>query len=96
MANNEAHHPEILRVGSSSSPQSVATAIYKSIFDSSHYPSLRAIGHGAVGQAVKAIAIARGLVAPRAINLGVDIGFDTITNDEGEEISAMIFRTYAR
>lgn len=86
----------LLKVGSSSTPQSVATAIQKSIFDSNIYPSLRAIGHGAVGQAVKAIAIARGHVAARAVDLGVIIGFDTITNKDGEEISAIIFHTFRR
>lgn len=86
----------VLRVSSSSSPQSVATAVYKSIFDSAHYPLLRAIGHGAVGQAAKAVAIARGNVAPRGVDLGVVIGFDTIVNDKGEEISAIVFRTFPR
>lgn len=96
MTSNEEDHPKVLRVSSSSSPQSVATAIYKSIFDSHHYPDLRAIGHGAVGQSVKAIAIARGLVAPRGIDLANIIGFDTIISDSGDEISAMVFKTFAR
>lgn len=86
----------MLKVSSNSAPQSVATAITKSIFDSNIYPELRAIGHGAVGQTVKAIAIARGHVAARAVDLGTIIGFDTITNDKGEEISAILFKTYER
>ena len=86
----------ILRVSSSSPPQAVATAVSKSIFDSHKFPVLRAIGHGAVGQAAKAIAIARGYVAPRGMDLGVVIGFETILNDKGEEISAIVFKTFGR
>lgn len=86
----------VLRVSSSSPPQSVAAAISKSISESHRYPVIRAIGHGAVGQAVKALAIARGYVAPRGTDLAFVVGFDTITNAEGKEISAMVFRTFAR
>lgn len=86
----------VLRVGASSPPQSVAAAISKSISDSSHYPVLRAIGHGAVGQTVKALAIARGYVAPRGIDLAFIVGFETIINDEDREISAMTFRCFSR
>lgn len=86
----------VLRVSSSSPPQSVAAAISKSISDSRRYPVLRAIGHGAVGQAVKALAIARGYVASRGIDLAFVVGFDTITNAEGKDISAMVFRTFPR
>ena len=86
----------LLKVGSTSQPQSVASAIFKSITDSGIYPDLRAIGHGAVGQAVKGIAIARGHVAARGIDLACNIGFETIDNDKGEPISAMVFRTFDR
>ena len=86
----------ILRVGSSSPPQAVAQSISKCISESNQFPALRAIGHGAVGQAVKAIAIARGYVAPRGIDLAVVVGFDTVENSDGKEISAMVFKTVAR
>lgn len=86
----------ILRVSASSAPQSVAAAISKCISDSHQYPVLRAIGHGAVGQAVKALAIARGYVAPRGTDLAFVVGFDTIQNDEGKDISAMVFKTFPR
>jgi stage V sporulation protein S len=86
----------VLRVSSSSAPQSVAAAISKSISESHRYPVLRAIGHGAVGQAVKALAIARGYVAPRGTDLAFVVGFDTIINNEGKEISAMVFRCFPR
>jgi stage V sporulation protein S len=86
----------VLRVSSKSDPQAVATAIFKSIFDSNKFPNVRAIGHGAVGQAVKAIAIARGHTAQKGVDLACNIGFETIKNAEGEEISAMVFKTFAR
>lgn len=86
----------VLRVSASSPPQAVAAAISKSISESHKYPVLRAIGHGAVGQAVKALAIARGYVAPRGTDLAFVVGFDTIINDDGKEISAMVFRTFPR
>lgn len=86
----------VLRVSASSPPQAVAAAISKSIFDSHSFPILRAIGHGAVGQACKAIAIARGFTAARGIDLAVTMGFETITNDDGKEISAMVFATFKR
>jgi stage V sporulation protein S len=91
----QADEDAILRVSASSAPQSVAAAISKCISDSHKYP-VRAIGHGAVGQAVKALAIARGYVAPRGTDLAFVVGFDTIENAEGKEISAMVFRTFAR
>lgn len=80
----------ILRVKSSSSPQSVAAALSHAIYDSRPV-KLRAIGAGAVNQAVKACAIARGYVAPRGIDLSFKPGFDTLHMDDGEDISAVTF-----
>jgi len=94
--NDAATEDAILRVSANSAPQAVAAAVAKSISDSHKYPVLRAIGHGAVGQTVKALAIARGYVAPRGTDLAFVVGFDTIENAEGKEISAMVFRTFAR
>lgn len=87
---------KILKVSSSSDPQAVGTSIFKSIVNSQTYPDLRAIGHGAVGQMVKAVAISRGYLAERGIDLAVTIGFDTIENENGDPITAMRFRTFAR
>lgn len=89
-------HDPVLRVSASSPPQAVAAAISKSITDSHVYPSLRAIGHGAVGQTVKALAIARGYMAPLGLDLAFIVGFETIHNAEGKELSAMVFRVFAR
>jgi stage V sporulation protein S len=45
---------------------------------------LRAIGAGAVNQAIKACAIARGYVAPRGIDLSIRPGFATVTMRDGD------------
>ncbi len=59
---------EFLKVSSKSSPSSVAGAIAGLIKDGNPV-RIQSVGAGAVNQAVKAIAIARGFLAP----IGVDI-----------------------
>ncbi len=78
-----------LRVSAGSNPQSVASAIAHAIYDK-HEVKLRAVGAGAVNQAVKAIAISRGYVAPRGMDLTCKPGFTTIESRDGE-ISAIVF-----
>jgi stage V sporulation protein S len=78
-----------LRVSASSNPQSVASAIAHAIYDK-HEVKMRAVGAGAVNQAVKAMAIARGYVAPRGLDLVCKPGFTTIQSRDGE-ISAIVF-----
>jgi len=78
-----------LRVSASSNPQSVASAIAHAVYEK-HQVKLRAVGAGAVNQAVKAIAISRGYVAPRGLDLTCKPGFTTIESRDGE-ISAIVF-----
>lgn len=78
-----------LRVSAGSNPQSVASAIAHAVYDN-RTVKLRAVGAGAVNQAVKAIAIARGYAAPRGLDLTCKPGFTTIESRDGE-ISAIIF-----
>jgi stage V sporulation protein S len=78
-----------LRVSASSNPQSVASAIAHAIYEK-HEVKIRAVGAGAVNQAVKAIAISRGYVAPRGMDLTCKPGFTTIESRDGE-ISAIVF-----
>ena len=85
-----------MKVGATSVPQAVASSINRFILDELQMPVLRAIGAGAVAQACKGIAIARGIVAVRGVNLSCDIGFDNILNERGEEISAQTFRLFLR
>lgn len=78
-----------LRVSAGSNPQSVASAIAHAIYEKREV-KLRAVGAGAVNQAVKAIAIARGYVAPRGLDLTCKPGFTTIESRDGA-ISAIVF-----
>jgi stage V sporulation protein S len=82
-----------LRVSAGSNPQSVASAIAHAIYDNRQV-KLRAVGAGAVNQAVKALAIARGYVAPRGMDLTFKVGFTTIESRDGE-ISAIVFTVTA-
>jgi stage V sporulation protein S len=60
--------PQVLQVASNSVPSSVAGAIAGMIRERG-FCNLQAIGAGAVNQSVKAIAIARGYMAPSGIDL---------------------------
>jgi stage V sporulation protein S len=86
----------LMRVSATSSPQAVAGAIRAVIFEQNQMPLVRAIGAGAVAQACKGIAIARGQVAVRGRDLSVNIGFETVAGDTGEDISAMAFFLFLR
>ena len=59
---------EILKISSKSNPNSVAGALASLLRDQKK-AELQAVGAGAVNQAVKSIAIARGYVAPMGIDL---------------------------
>ena len=83
---------DFLRVGAGSSPQLVASAIAHAIYDS-HHVDVRAIGAGAVNQAVKAIAIARGYAAPRGFNLACSPGFKNVNSKDGE-ITSIVFNVF--
>lgn len=86
----------LMRVAATSSPQAVASAIRAVIFEENRMPLVRAIGAGAVAQACKGIAIARGQVAVRGRDLAVNIGFETVPGNLGEDISAMAFYLFLR
>ena len=59
---------ETLKVSSKSNPSSVAGAL-ANVFREKGEVEVQAIGAGALNQAIKAIAIARGFVAPSGKNL---------------------------
>jgi stage V sporulation protein S len=67
----------VLRVKSTSSVPSLASAIACAVYDKKPLV-VRAIGAGAVNQAVKAIAVARGYVAPRGLDLSIRPGFSYV------------------
>ena len=78
---------EILKISSKSNPNSVAGAIAGLVKENS-YAEMQAIGAGALNQAVKAVAIARGFVAPHGVDLICIPAFTDIVID-GEERTAM-------
>ena len=74
---------EILKVSSKSNPNSVAGAL-ANVFREKGMAEVQAIGAGAINQAVKAIAIARGFVAPSGKNLVCIPAFTDIVIDDEE------------
>lgn len=86
--------PEVLKVSSDSKPKAVAGALAAVLRDHGS-AELQAIGAGAVNQAVKAIAITRGFVAPNGIDL-VAIPAFTKVDIDGSERTAIRFLVQAR
>ena len=74
---------EVLKISSKSNPNSVAGAIAGLVKEESK-AEMQAIGAGALNQAVKAVAIARGFVAPSGVDL-VCIPAFTEVEVEGED-----------
>jgi stage V sporulation protein S len=71
---------EVLKVSANSSPKSVAGAL-AAVIRERGVAEVQAVGAGAVNQAVKAIAICRGFVAPNGIDLVVVPAFVEIIID---------------
>lgn len=78
---------EVLKVSSNSNPNSVAGALAGVIREHGK-AEIQAIGAGAINQAIKAIAIARGFVSPSGIDLVCIPAFTDIEID-GEERTAI-------
>lgn len=78
---------QILKVSSKSNASSVAGAL-ANVFRDKGIVEIQAVGAGAINQAIKAIAIARGFVAPNGKNLVCIPAFSDISID-GEERTAI-------
>ena len=78
---------ETLKVSSKSNPNSVAGAI-ANVMKEKNEVEIQAIGAGALNQAIKSVAIARGFVAPSGKNLVCVPAFTDIVID-GEERTAI-------
>lgn len=78
---------DVLKVASTSNPNSVAGALAGVIREEGS-AEIQAIGAGAINQSVKAIAIARGFVSPSGIDLICIPAFTDIMID-GEERTAI-------
>ena len=74
---------ETIKVSSKSNPSSVAGALANALREKDTL-EIQAIGAGALNQSIKAIAIARGFVAPTGKNLVVIPAFTNILIDSEE------------
>lgn len=90
----EALTVEVLKVSATSKPKSVAGALAAVVREKGSV-EIQAVGAGAVNQSVKAIAIARGFVAPNGIDLVCVPAFSEIDID-GEERTAIRFLVGSR
>lgn len=75
---------DILKVSAKSSPNSVAGAIAGLVKEEGR-AEMQAIGAGAINQAVKAVAIARGFVAPTGVELTCSPAFTEVSIDNQEK-----------
>lgn len=91
MAEAVSSDENVLRVGAKTPPQDLAAAVAHACYEHNP-PVLRAIGAGAVNQAVKALAIATQYTAGRAMRLTTMIGWGNVTMESGEVVSAVVFR----
>ena len=78
---------EVLKVSTKSNPNSVAGAL-AAIIKEKNIVEIQAVGAGAINQAIKAIAIARGVVAPSGKDIICVPAFTDIEID-GEERTAI-------
>ncbi|NCC81405.1 MAG: stage V sporulation protein S [Clostridia bacterium] len=85
---------DVLKVSAKSNPNSVAGALAGTIREKGS-AEIQAIGAGALNQSIKAIAIARGFVAPSGIDLICIPAFTDIIID-GEERTAIKLIVEAR
>lgn len=84
----------VLKTSSRSNPSAVAGKIAVEIKENS-YVEIQSIGAGALNQAIKAIAIARGFVAASGIDLICIPSFNDVLI-EGEERTAIVLRVEDR
>lgn len=78
-----------LRVANKTPTSELASAISHALYDGKKVV-LRAVGAGAVNQAVKGLVVAQGYVSQRGMMISFRPGFATITMD-GEERTAIVF-----
>ncbi len=75
---------DILKISAKSSPNSIAGAIAGLVKENGR-AEMQAIGAGAINQAVKAVAIARGFVAPSGMELVCAPAFTDVTIDDEDK-----------
>ncbi|NWF67887.1 MAG: stage V sporulation protein S [Chloroflexi bacterium] len=86
--------PEVIKVSAHSRSTAVAGAI-AGVIREHHYAEVQAIGAGAVNQAVKALAIARGYLSRDEIDI-VFVPYFTEVDIDGQERTAVRFSVEPR
>lgn len=81
---------EVLKISTKSDPNAIAGAIAALVKEKSK-AELQAIGAGAVNQAIKAVAIARGYVASQGIDLICIPAFVNVIVENDEERTGIKF-----
>jgi len=81
---------EVLKVSSNSNPRAVAGAIAGVIRDHGH-AEIQAVGAGAVNQATKAVAIARGFLELDGLDVVLVPTFTKITIADQEKTAVKLF-----
>jgi len=81
----------VLKVGGGSDPRAVGSTLAHSLVEGKQV-SLRAVGAGAVNQAIKAVAIATQWTAPRGYGLAAIPGFEDVEGRDGTKISAITLK----
>lgn len=82
----------LLKVAGNSAPQDLAAAIANHLY-SGRSVKVRAIGAGAVNQAVKGCAIAHNYIASRGLKLSLVPGFETVDGTDGDISSIILIVT---
>lgn len=77
----------IMKVKTSSEAKKIASAL-TALLNKDSEIELHSIGAGAVNQAIKAVAIARGFTAAQGVDLMCIPGFITV-NDDGQDFTGM-------
>lgn len=86
---------ELLRVSSRTDTRKLGKALYQVLRKNGGEAVLQAVGAGAVNQAVKGVAVARGLAAPEGADLKTVPGLVKVEVD-GSEKTAVQLRVFWR
>jgi len=80
----------VLRVSAKTDVKKLGTALYHMLRENGGEAVLQAVGAGAVNQAVKGVAVARGLAAPEGADLKVVPGLTRVTVGGAEKTAVQL------
>lgn len=82
---------KIFRVGTNTPTKELGAAVAHAIYDGMDVV-IRAVGHGAIGQAGKGVAVAESHAASQAVRMKTNFGFFTTVMPDGKEVSGLLMR----